>query len=277
MKLRSTIASSLLVFALAACATPPPPSGSDAGREASVDSGPARPGAATCARVRALNCMGAATCEQAFDPAAALGPAVAACSAVFSTWVSCLDSNAAMVTCGDLRMLCATQNAAVEQCVQGSSDAGGGSDASEPADSGVRPLPSPAEWPMGDTQIELSGWSTGASSGPGGETLLGIGPIGTPANARMFQFSGVVHEGTVTNCRVGLLFDSAAGSYTFSNDANLTQVCEVAGSARVTSLTFTGAQVQFDPIGRLSVEITARATGGTLNGETGRISIAYNN
>ncbi|MBL8685823.1 MAG: hypothetical protein JNK05_41995 [Myxococcales bacterium] len=155
---------------------------------------------------------------------------------------------------------------------------GGSGDATAPTDSGVRPLPAPEAWPMGtDTQIELSGWSTGASSGPGGGASLDIGPVGTPTNARIFQFSGVVHGGMATDCRVGLLYDASAGAYTFSNDMNLTQTCMLTGSDRATSLSFTGARVLFDSLGRLAVEITARASGGSLNGESGQVTVAYNN
>lgn len=277
MKPVSITTAGLLLLALSHCA--PPMNTADAGRDAAVSA----PGTAVCARIRMLNCMGAEMCMAFFnDPSTTLGPNAARCATQFNAWVACLDSNAATFTCetslNASTGVCASPSAALGACTMGSADGGVSEDATAPTDSGVRPLPAPADWPMGtDIQIELSGWSTGASTGPGGSALLGIGPIGTPSNARIFQFSGVVHGGTATDCRVGLLYDASAGAYTFSNDMNLTQTCALTGSDRATSLTFTGARVLFDSIGRLAVEITARATGGTLNGESGQVTVAYNN
>lgn len=277
MKLRSMSATALVLLGLTHCA-PAPNNNTDAGR----DTGVSQPGTATCARARMLNCMNTENCMQSLSiTSPSFGPNIARCSAQFNAWVACLDSNAMSFTCESFMNPtmgpCAAPFNALGVCAMAAEDGGSSGDASAPTDSGVRPLPAPEAWPMGtDIQIELSGWSTGASSGPGGSASLGIGPVGTPSNARIFQFSGVVHGGMATDCRVGLLYDSSAGSYTFSNDMNLTQTCALVGSDRAMSLTFTGARVLFDAIGRLSVEITARATGGSLNGESGQVSIAYN-
>lgn len=133
---RSLVCSLGLVVFIAGC-PPPATTPADSGTPDVVPADASRPdggtsarGAATCARLRMLNCSNAAMCESSLSPSSLGIPA--RCAPLFDAFVDCLDRSAATLTCDQFSMsptVCTAEFSAVGACAM--------SDAGAPSDSGV--------------------------------------------------------------------------------------------------------------------------------------------
>ncbi len=275
---RTMTSLSLALFSLALTACPPsapPPNQDVAGVDATREGGAA--GSAFCAKVRELGCPSAAMCEATLDPV--MVGVTPACSALFSAFVSCIDANAASVTCAAIASgpppACAAQYTAVTNCAMAAQDGG-----APPADAGA-PLPTPSEWrnlsATGSMVSYLAmggGLSTPATTN--GTITFGEAPAGAPANSHMMlmDWEGLL-GGDASQCRFGLVYNSAAGTYAFSNDRNLNAPCAVTFSGTTTTtLTVTGASVSLAPAGNLLIDLTVTGAGSAFMG-AGSIRVLY--
>jgi hypothetical protein len=277
MRLRFTTSFTLLAVSLALTACGPSSS-----TNPTPDSGTGVPGAAFCARTRALNCAGASSCASTIDPVmVGIAPT---CRTTWAAFVNCLDANAPTLTCDMIERgapaACAAQFRAAEACGQMAGDSGSGasdaaSDASAP---NPPPAPSAGEW-MSAVDYTLSGGNLMNSSNGQGNAFLAPGPTGSGADAYTLSFewsSFLGAPGGDANCRVGLVYDRASSSYTFSGNSLLTQPCVVMPMAEsATTLTFTGARVARNPVGgQLMVTLDVTGAGPRFNG-SGRLEIAW--
>lgn len=230
------------------------------------------PGTAACARLRALNCPNAATCMSGLNPTLVGIPAT--CLSRWNTFVACIDSNAASLTCtssmGNFPAPCMPLYAAVGACATAARDSGTEpGDASDAPGPSSLPEPSSGVW-MADVSYNLSGGSLTGTEVASGSAILAPGPIGGPANAHILSFQWdnfLGSSGSSASCRVGLIYNSANASYTFSNDAMLTQPCVFMPMGEAaTTLTFTGARVARGSSGSLSVTIDVTGSGPRFSG-----------
>lgn len=251
-----------MLFLLAACSpAAPAPAPADAAAATPVDQ--------VCARARALGCA-------SFDCAMVRtfsDSVPARCAAQRDAFLRCA-AQASGATCADLQAAnlpsCTAQRAAIEGCGAGGDDGGATPDASAP-DAMPPGVPAPNDWlgPPRSVGLVFEGAGNPAPESGMGTASLGIGPIGSPANAYILSFEsmGSAPVGAPINCRVGLTYDPAARSYAFSGAATLTQPCVAMLLEDSTTLTFTGAAVTVDPAGATVVRVNLTASGFLARGE----------
>ena len=252
-----------MLLVLAGCSpAAPAPAPADAAAASPVDQ--------VCARARALGCA-SFDCAMVRTFSDSVAPR---CATQRDAFLRCA-AQASGATCADLQAAtlpaCASQRAAFEGCGAGGGDDGGATpDASAPD---VMPpgVPAPNDWlgPPRSVGLVFEGAGNPTPESGMGTASLGIGPIGSPANAYILSFEsmGSAPVGAPINCRVGLIYDPAARSYSFSGAAALTQPCVAMLLEDSTTLTFTGASVALDPAGATVVRVNLTAAGFLARGE----------
>lgn len=233
--------------------------------------------AAVCALARSLSCPSSATCERDLMSLWESVPArcVAQRDAFFSCAAGARSSTCAMIASGQFAG-CQTQYAALGACVD--------TDASTtPTDaSTASSAPSPNDWALLPTSVTLTLEGAGETTARfgNGTATLGIGPIGSPANAHIATFSSM--EFPVGNasldCRVGLIYSASTGTYAFSGDPLLTAPCVVTNriDGSTTTLTFSGATVTVGaaPLNTVSLRVSLTGAGALAMG-AGTLQITW--
>lgn len=250
-----------MLIVLAGCSpAAPAPAPADAAAASPVDQ--------VCARARALGCA-SFDCAMVRTFSDSVAPR---CAAQRDAFLRCA-AQASGATCADLQAAnlpaCASQRGALESCGAGD-DGGATPDASAP-DATSPGVPAPNDWlgPPRSVGLVFEGAGNPAPESGMGTASLGIGPTGGPANAYVLSFEsmGSAPVGAPINCRVGLIYDPAARSYSFSGAAALTQPCVAMLLEDSTTLTFTGASVAVDPAGATVVRVNLTASGFLARGE----------